>query len=159
MFKSHSVTFFICSDPKLYKEINCLGLTVFLIKYIHVLSLNVDLIDWLISEHLQSEMSLSHAWEWREGRLFAYELIVKFLIINHIHYLFPSYALPPSKFDGSVSADDAVPHRYFISHAVSVESSQMFVWIIACIKRTCNLTVWERSLRLADCKGNINSIL
>ncbi|XP_038070468.1 uncharacterized protein LOC119739556 isoform X2 [Patiria miniata] len=48
------------------------------------------------------------AWEWREGRLFAYELIVKFLIINHIHYLFPSYALLSPKFDGSVSADNAV---------------------------------------------------
>ncbi|XP_072051956.1 uncharacterized protein [Amphiura filiformis] len=50
----------------------------------------------------------SKAWEWREGRLLAYELIVKFLIINHIHYLFPSYALPPSKFDGTVSTDDSL---------------------------------------------------
>ncbi|XP_033117348.1 uncharacterized protein LOC117117218 isoform X2 [Anneissia japonica] len=51
---------------------------------------------------------LSRSWEWREGRLFAYELIIKFLIINHIHYLFPSYALPPSKFDGTASTDDAM---------------------------------------------------
>ncbi|XP_022109173.1 uncharacterized protein LOC110989242 [Acanthaster planci] len=50
------------------------------------------------------------AWEWREGRLLAYELIVKFLIINHIHYLFPSYALMPPRFDGSVSADSAATH-------------------------------------------------
>ncbi|XP_077982549.1 uncharacterized protein LOC144437480 [Glandiceps talaboti] len=51
---------------------------------------------------------ISKAWEWREGRLFAYELIIKFLIINHIHYLFPSYALPPHKFDGMASTDDTV---------------------------------------------------
>ncbi|XP_071958433.1 uncharacterized protein [Antedon mediterranea] len=51
---------------------------------------------------------LSRSWEWREGRLFAYELIIKFLIVNHIHYLFPSYALPPSKFDGTASTDDAM---------------------------------------------------
>ncbi|XP_071784930.1 LOW QUALITY PROTEIN: uncharacterized protein [Asterias amurensis] len=74
--------------------------------------ISITTLNMLTSENLQSDMSLSHAWEWREGRLFAYELIVKFLIINHIHYLFPSYALPPSKFDGSVSADDAVPHSH-----------------------------------------------
>nr|XP_006825186.1 PREDICTED: uncharacterized protein LOC102802136 [Saccoglossus kowalevskii] len=51
---------------------------------------------------------IARSWEWREGRLFAYELIIKFLIINHIHYLFPSYALPPHKFDGMASTDDTL---------------------------------------------------
>jgi len=32
-------------------------------------------------------------WEWREGRLLAYELILKFLITNHVHYLFPTAML------------------------------------------------------------------
>lgn len=28
-------------------------------------------------------------WEWKEGRLLALELVLKFLINNHIHYIFP----------------------------------------------------------------------
>ena len=30
------------------------------------------------------------AWEWKEGRFLAYELIFRLLITNHVHYLFPS---------------------------------------------------------------------
>ncbi|XP_071494032.1 uncharacterized protein [Diadema antillarum] len=51
---------------------------------------------------------LSRAWEWREGRLFAYELIIKFLIVNHIHYLYPSFAMPPLKFNGAASTDESI---------------------------------------------------
>ncbi|XP_070575993.1 uncharacterized protein [Ptychodera flava] len=58
--------------------------------------------------YISADSIISKAWEWREGRLFAYELIIKFLIINHIHYLFPSYALPPHKFDGMASTDDTL---------------------------------------------------
>ena len=30
------------------------------------------------------------SWEWKEGRLLAYELILKFLLTNHVHYVFPT---------------------------------------------------------------------
>eukprot|EP01135_Chromosphaera_perkinsii_P001247 Nk52_evm20s163 gene=Nk52_evmTU20s163 len=29
------------------------------------------------------------SWEWREGRLLAYELVLKFIMTNHIHYILP----------------------------------------------------------------------
>ncbi|XP_041455254.1 uncharacterized protein LOC121408020 isoform X2 [Lytechinus variegatus] len=51
---------------------------------------------------------LCKAWEWREGRLFAYELIMKFLIVNHIHYLFPTFAMQPMKFNGAASTDESI---------------------------------------------------
>lgn len=38
------------------------------------------------------EMS-SRSWQWREGRLLAYELILKFLLVNQAHYVFPSTLL------------------------------------------------------------------
>ena len=41
-----------------------------------------------ISGHEGGSSSLSQAWEWREGRLLAYELILKFLIKNHWLYTF-----------------------------------------------------------------------
>ena len=44
---------------------------------------------------------LSDAWEWREGRLLAYELILQFLIKNHWVYTFG----PPH-----LSGPPAVPH-------------------------------------------------
>ncbi|KAJ7369479.1 hypothetical protein OS493_038717 [Desmophyllum pertusum] len=44
-----------------------------------------------------ADFLMSESWEWREGRLLAYELILKFLITNHIHYVFPTYVLPVSK--------------------------------------------------------------
>jgi len=30
------------------------------------------------------------SWQWKEGRLLAYELVLKFLLTNHTHYLFPT---------------------------------------------------------------------
>ena len=57
------------------------------------------------------EFSLSSTWEWREGRLFAYELILKFLIANHIHYVFPSYAFSYSPRQASCSVDEAMLKR------------------------------------------------
>ena len=53
-----------------------------------------------------AESLVSEAWEWREGRLFAYELILKFLITNHIHYLFPSFVLPTAHARASISVDE-----------------------------------------------------
>ena len=58
------------------------------------------------------EYSLSSSWEWREGRLFAYELILKYLIANHIHYVFPSYAFSYSPRQASCSVDEAMLKRY-----------------------------------------------
>ncbi|EDO30642.1 predicted protein [Nematostella vectensis] len=52
------------------------------------------------------EFVISGAWEWREGRLLAYELILKFLIANHIHYLFPTFALPRTNSLASASVDE-----------------------------------------------------
>lgn len=54
---------------------------------------------------------LASTWEWREGRLFAYELILKYLIANHIHYMFPSYALSYSPRNASMSMDEAMLKR------------------------------------------------
>jgi len=56
---------------------------------------------------------MSESWEWREGRLLAYELILKFLITNHIHYVFPTYVLPASKGSAtSSSVDETLISRY-----------------------------------------------
>ncbi|XP_078607662.1 uncharacterized protein LOC144879770 isoform X1 [Branchiostoma floridae x Branchiostoma japonicum] len=54
--------------------------------------------------------AISETWEWREGRLFAYELILRFLVTNHIHYLFPSLVSPVghARFDGMASTDDVI---------------------------------------------------
>ena len=60
------------------------------------------------------EYSLSSTWEWREGRLFAYELILKYLIANHIHYVFPSYAFSYSPRQASCSVDEAMLKRYVL---------------------------------------------
>ncbi|CAH3196446.1 unnamed protein product [Porites evermanni] len=49
---------------------------------------------------------MSKSWEWREGRLLAYELILKFLITNHIHYVFPAFVLPVSKNKASSASVD-----------------------------------------------------
>ena len=54
----------------------------------------------------EPELLVSEAWEWREGRLLAYELILKFLITNHIHYMFPTFALPSSRASASHSVDE-----------------------------------------------------
>ncbi|KAK3746389.1 hypothetical protein QZH41_018199, partial [Actinostola sp. cb2023] len=54
---------------------------------------------------------VSQAWEWREGRLLAYELILKFLISNHIHYVFPTFALSRSSASASASVDENLIRR------------------------------------------------
>ncbi|XP_020619651.1 uncharacterized protein LOC110057405, partial [Orbicella faveolata] len=53
-----------------------------------------------------ADVLMSESWEWREGRLLAYELILKFLITNHIHYVFPTYVLPTSKGSATSSSVD-----------------------------------------------------
>ena len=56
---------------------------------------------------------MSDSWEWREGRLLAYELILKFLITNHIYYVFPTFILPTSKHTAaSSSVDETLIGRY-----------------------------------------------
>ena len=60
-----------------------------------------------------ADVLMSESWEWREGRLLAYELILKFLITNHIHYVFPTYVLPVSKGSAtSSSVDETLISRY-----------------------------------------------
>ena len=61
---------------------------------------------------------MSESWEWREGRLLAYELILKFLITNHIHYVFPTFVLPVSKTSASSSADETLMSRYVNLHVI-----------------------------------------
>ena len=73
---------------------------------------------------LESEKSteslVSEAWEWREGRLFAYELILKLLITNHIHYLFPSFVLPTAHARAIASVDENLMGRLVtVFHAFS----------------------------------------
>ncbi|XP_067055550.1 uncharacterized protein [Acropora muricata] len=58
-----------------------------------------------------ADLLMSESWEWREGRLLAYELILKFLITNHIHYVFPTFVLPVSKTSASSSADETLMSR------------------------------------------------
>lgn len=53
-----------------------------------------------------ADFLMSESWEWREGRLLAYELILKFLITNHIHYVFPTFVLPVSKASASSASVD-----------------------------------------------------
>ena len=42
-----------------------------------------------------AETDPADTWEWREGRLLTYELILKFFITNHVHYLMPASLLGP----------------------------------------------------------------
>ena len=60
-----------------------------------------------------ADFLMSESWEWREGRLLAYELILKFLITNHIHYVFPAFVLPVSKAAAtSTSVDESLISRW-----------------------------------------------
>lgn len=72
------------------------------------------------------DLLMSESWEWREGRLLAYELILKFLIINHIHYVFPTFVLPVSKASASSSSVD---ERLIssLSNKDAVNDKKMFV--------------------------------
>jgi hypothetical protein len=84
-----------------------------------------------VAERLQQQQSSSSSgssswedsWEWREGRLLAYELILKFLLSNHLHYVFPSallqFALSPA---AGPSAVTVTPARLF-SHSGSAPGS------------------------------------
>ena len=48
--------------------------------------------NWFVADiHGKPDVATDEqSWEWKEGRLFAYELILKFLLTNHVHYLFPT---------------------------------------------------------------------
>lgn len=74
------------------------------------------------------DLLMSESWEWREGRLLAYELILKFLIINHIHYVFPTFVLPVSKASASSSSVD----ERLISRWVFVMDVSLHYNIINC---------------------------
>ena len=50
---------------------------------------------------------LPEAWEWREGRLFAYEVILQFVIKNHIIYTFGSLSTTPNQ--GMDLANSSLP--------------------------------------------------
>eukprot|EP00039_Didymoeca_costata_P030236 m.28520 g.28520 ORF g.28520 m.28520 type:complete len:1346 (+) comp8008_c0_seq1:235-4272(+) len=48
--------------------------------------------DWNVGSSGQlgtHEQNPTKPWEWQEGRLLAYELVLRFLLTNHSHYLFP----------------------------------------------------------------------
>jgi len=47
-----------------------------------------------------ADSDVSNAWQWREGRLLAYELILQFLIKNHLLYTFGT-AQPSTPADDS----------------------------------------------------------
>ena len=61
--------------------------------------------------HLLDDVDISEFWEWREGRMLAYELILKFVITNHIHYTFPAYTLTRSSSEMQASMDEALLRR------------------------------------------------
>lgn len=91
--------------------------------------LSINFISKLITGHDKHLLNsaLSSTWEWREGRLLAYELILKYLIANHIHYVFPSYALSYSSRHASCSVDEAVLKRtrgMYSHHAVQAFSGR-----------------------------------
>lgn len=74
--------------PLFYRCFLLLNVTPCLVNYVmkvlrhHILTL---------LNALSGGFDVTESWEWREGRLLAYELILKFLIANHIHYTFPAY--------------------------------------------------------------------
>ena len=55
------------------------------------------------------------SWEWKEGRLLAYELILKFLLTNHTHYLFPTALVEKARAASSdhyrIQGSSHVPRR------------------------------------------------
>lgn len=98
-------------------ELNNLGLLLNLCDHRNVNSLcnqdNLILFLWSEGTSSSADVLMSESWEWREGRLLAYELILKFLITNHIHYVFPTYVLPASKGSAtSSSVDETLISRY-----------------------------------------------
>ncbi|CAH1780021.1 unnamed protein product [Owenia fusiformis] len=62
-----------------------------------------------ISAIESEDKSVSDTWEWREGRLFAYELIVKFLIKNHLFHTFGPSDKPGghTRVFGTTSVDES----------------------------------------------------
>lgn len=50
---------------------------------------------WTVSPDLETAFDDDKLlpWEQREGRLLAYELVLRYLIVNHVHYLFPDALL------------------------------------------------------------------
>ncbi|XP_065064190.1 uncharacterized protein LOC135690531 isoform X2 [Rhopilema esculentum] len=65
------------------------------------------------------DVDVTELWEWREGRLLAYELILKYLITNHIHYTFPAYTLTRavvSRNSFSERKNISSEHKFSVSH-------------------------------------------
>jgi hypothetical protein len=66
----------------------------------------------------------SNSWEWKEGRLLSYELILKFMVSNHIHYFFPF--LSPKKVPVSPPSsplfNSTYPPKPIIRRSVSEQS-------------------------------------
>eukprot|EP01137_Pigoraptor_chileana_P033797 Opistho-2@25290 len=50
----------------------------------------IGVVDLLARATGSEPLHPSFSWEWREGRLFAYELLLKLIVANHIQYVFPS---------------------------------------------------------------------
>lgn len=93
-----------------------------------------------------ADFLMSESWEWREGRLLAYELILKFLITNHIHYVFPTFALPVSKASASSSVDERLMSS--LSNT-DVESRKKMV-----VRGRSRSDFTETSLKLSENKSN-----
>lgn len=61
---------------------------------------------------------ISSTWEWKEGRLFSFELILKFVLTNHTHYIFPFAARRNENFGGSLSpTSNSIPLRLSPLHS------------------------------------------
>jgi hypothetical protein len=60
-------------------------------------------------------MELPDTWEWREGRLLAYDLVLRFIVANHLHCLFPSSLL---RSRAKKQSDTAEPQRRWASTSV-----------------------------------------
>ena len=61
---------------------------------------------------------------------------MKFLIVNHIHYLFPTFAMQPMKFNGAASTDESITPRYHfkIPYKVILFSYVNKFFVFVCLK-------------------------
>eukprot|EP00048_Salpingoeca_helianthica_P024157 m.30156 g.30156 ORF g.30156 m.30156 type:complete len:1409 (+) comp9221_c0_seq2:59-4285(+) len=60
------------------------------------------------------KLDLPDTWEWREGRLLAYDLVLRFIVANHLHCLFPSSLL---RTRAKKQSDTTEPQRRMTSYA------------------------------------------
>jgi hypothetical protein len=88
----------------------------------------------------------SDIWEWKEGRLLAYELIFKFLLSNHTHYTFPfSPTSGPPQVSASLGSLSP-PHATVSKTASDIDFSRLSLSKINTLRRSSS----AHEIRLGD---------